>query len=102
MFSGRHELKKDDTGKIFLDRDGKTFEHIISYLRNNLRIAQFDSSFQKEQFELELRYWKLPVNVTVYKDVRTKEFQDLQVMMNTCPITKSEKALKKWKEAGPI
>jgi hypothetical protein len=48
MFSGRHELKKDDKGKVFLDRDGKTFEHIISYLRNNLRISSFDSSFQKE------------------------------------------------------
>ena len=23
-------------------------------------------------------------------------------MMNSCPVTKSEKALKKWKEAGPL
>jgi hypothetical protein len=48
MFSGRHELKKDEKGKVFLDRDGKTFEHIISYLRNNLRISAFETAFLKE------------------------------------------------------
>jgi hypothetical protein len=33
-FSGRQELTLID-GKIFVDRDPKTFEILISYLRNN-------------------------------------------------------------------
>mgnify|MGYP003918460899 CR=1 FL=1 len=33
MFSGRHELAKDD-GKTFIDRDPKIFEYLIQYLRN--------------------------------------------------------------------
>jgi len=36
LFSGSHELKKVD-GQIFLDRDGKTFTHLINYLRNSRR-----------------------------------------------------------------
>ena len=35
MFSGRHELKRDHHGKIFVDRDGETFLALINYLRND-------------------------------------------------------------------
>jgi hypothetical protein len=33
MFNGKHEHKKVD-GKVFLDRDGETFRHLLNYLRN--------------------------------------------------------------------
>ena len=32
MFSGRHQLPKHN-GRIFIDRDGKAFIHMINYLR---------------------------------------------------------------------
>jgi len=38
MFSDMHELKKDENGDVFLDRDPKTFEKFINYLRTDCRI----------------------------------------------------------------
>jgi hypothetical protein len=38
MFSDMHELKKDEAGEVFLDRDPKTFEKFINYLRTDCRI----------------------------------------------------------------
>lgn len=38
LFKGNHELKKCDDGSIFLDRDGKTFNYLVNYLRNNRRV----------------------------------------------------------------
>lgn len=38
MFSDMHELKKDENGDVFLDRDPKSFEKFINYLRSDCRI----------------------------------------------------------------
>jgi len=35
MFSGRFENQKNDEGRIFIDRDGKLFEYILEFLRND-------------------------------------------------------------------
>jgi len=37
LFSDMHDLKKVD-GEVFLDRDGKTFETLINYLRNERKV----------------------------------------------------------------
>ena len=34
MFSGRHALPQQEDGSFFIDRDGDTFSHILSYLRD--------------------------------------------------------------------
>jgi hypothetical protein len=34
MFNGMHDLKKIDD-KVFLDRDGRTFQYLVNYLRND-------------------------------------------------------------------
>jgi hypothetical protein len=34
MFNGMHDLKKIDD-KVFLDRDGKSFQYLVNYLRND-------------------------------------------------------------------
>lgn len=34
MFSGLHQLKVIDN-QVFLDRDGKAFQHLVNYLRND-------------------------------------------------------------------
>jgi hypothetical protein len=34
MFSGRHQIDKDDKGYYFIDRDGGLFNYILNYLRN--------------------------------------------------------------------
>lgn len=33
MFSGRHQLTKDDSGRYFIDADGDIFSHILNFLR---------------------------------------------------------------------
>jgi hypothetical protein len=34
MFSGRHDLKIDESGAFFIDRDGRHFCHILNFLRS--------------------------------------------------------------------
>ncbi|KAK3594216.1 hypothetical protein CHS0354_010426 [Potamilus streckersoni] len=41
MFSGRHELDKDDKGSYFIDRDGTYFEYILNFLRNEDDVPPF-------------------------------------------------------------
>lgn len=35
MFSGRHEIVKDENGRYFIDRDGKFFRHVLNFCRSN-------------------------------------------------------------------
>jgi BTB/POZ domain-containing protein KCTD7/14 len=35
MFSGRHDIAKDEYGRFFIDRDGKYFRFILNYVRSN-------------------------------------------------------------------
>ena len=71
MFSGRHELPRHN-GKIFIDRDGKAFSDVISYLRSGLKPPfkdENDGSLdlihfrgriicqREKQFYRELEYW---------------------------------------------
>ena len=34
MFSGRHNVQKDEDGRYFIDRDGTHFRYILNYLRD--------------------------------------------------------------------
>ena len=34
MFSGRHEVKHEKDGTVFIDRDGTHFRYILNYLRD--------------------------------------------------------------------
>lgn len=35
MFSGRHEISRDENGRYFVDRDGKYFRYILNFIRSN-------------------------------------------------------------------
>lgn len=60
MFSGMHELKKIE-GEVFLDRDGKTFQYLVNYLRNNREVwPEFMDRNDEIHFFKELEYWKVP------------------------------------------
>jgi len=46
--------------KIFIDRDGKTFEHLINYLRNNgVVYPNFQSTAEEKLFLTELQFWSI-------------------------------------------
>lgn len=60
MFSGMHDLKKIDE-KVFLDRDGKTFQYLVNYLRNDRQVfPEFMDHNDEIHFFKELEYWKIP------------------------------------------
>ena len=50
MFSDMHELKQINE-EVFLDRDGKTFETLVNYLRNERKVFQEfnDKNYANEQ-----------------------------------------------------
>jgi hypothetical protein len=52
-----HELKKLE-GEVFLDRDGKTFETLVNYLRNERKVfPEFTDKNSENHFYKELHYW---------------------------------------------
>lgn len=72
MFSGRHTLTKHN-GKIFIDRDGQTFLHVVNYLRTGMKppfkigadrvLVYFmgrEVSEEERMFYRELDFWQLP------------------------------------------
>ena len=62
MFSGLHELKIIDD-EVFLDRDGKTFQHLVNYLRNDRQLLpEFLDPNDERQFMKECEYWGVRVN----------------------------------------
>jgi len=43
---------------VFIDRDGKTFEKMLNYLRNERRLwPEFKSEGEVMLFQQELKYW---------------------------------------------
>ena len=85
-------------GKIFIDRDPVIFGYLISYLRNNYRIGEFDSRFERKQFKLELEYWGLINKVNEESPV----FTELNTIFESQPILINDRVLNKWKKLGDI
>ena len=64
MFAGRHELRKDNHGRIFVDRDGESFLGLINYLRNGRRdVPLFENKLKRQLFEDELEFWGMKEDV---------------------------------------
>jgi hypothetical protein len=60
MFSGRHELEKDDDDRVFIDRDGKLFKYVIQYLRDgDLDVSELSSGVKK-RLRREAAFYCLP------------------------------------------
>jgi nitrate/nitrite-specific signal transduction histidine kinase len=48
MFSGRHELEKDDDGRVFIDRDGELFKYVLQFLRDGeLDVSQLPTGVKQ-------------------------------------------------------
>lgn len=60
MFSGRHELEKDDDGRVFIDRDGELFKYVLQYLREG-ELDRFQlPSGVKQRLKREAAFYCLP------------------------------------------
>jgi len=67
MFNGMHDLKKID-GEVFLDRDGRTFQYLVNYLRNKRTVfPEFIDYNDEKHFFKELDFWKIPVKEQMKK-----------------------------------
>ncbi|KAM1055475.1 hypothetical protein ACFX2I_028968 [Malus domestica] len=57
MFSGRHTLRQDKKGYVFIDRDGEHFLHILNWLRDG-EIPKLEAS-QYAEVVKEAKYYQL-------------------------------------------
>jgi hypothetical protein len=56
MFSGRHELKKNEAGSYFIDRDGTHFRHILNFLRSPEKFLLYFQLSSENYFFKELEF----------------------------------------------
>ena len=80
MFNGLHELKIIDD-EVFLDRDGKTFSHLVNYLRNDRQIMpEFLDPNEEKQFYKELEFWNIPFKQVSSKKLSPRHTQQRQTV----------------------
>ena len=128
MFNGLQELKIIDN-EVFLDRDGKTFSHLVNYLRNDRELMpEFYDQNEEKQFYKELEFWKVPlkygkppqfeqsqsypkvVNITQMSATKlqnsprqSKLFEDYNRVGNQKSLNETNSPAKeKWMELGPF
>lgn len=63
MFSGRHDLANDEEGRVFIDRNGELFEHVLDFLREGTAWVAPDDATLMLRLEKEFDYFQLPFNV---------------------------------------
>lgn len=59
MFSGRFKLPTI-RGRIFIDRNGLAFSHVVNYLRTG-KFPLFNDRVEEASFFNELDFWKIPI-----------------------------------------
>ena len=73
LFSDMHELKKVDD-EVFIDRDGKTFETLVNYLRNDRKVfPEFTERNAENHFIKELHYWNVDKHVRLWQETFLKK-----------------------------
>lgn len=108
-----HELKKVDD-EVFIDRDGKTFETLVNYLRNDRKVfPEFTERNAENHFIKELHYWNVDKHVRLWQenflkklDKSTMQIDSNNVSMNVSLLSsprdkRDEEYEKKVKEFQP-
>ena len=105
-FSGYHEHTKIGD-KIYVDRDAKSFQHLVNYLRQkNTYAPKFDSKYEEDQFIKELDFWGIQApqfgsvaKETVLVNQLPKRLVDF---MKSQPVGLAPNALNRWKQLGAL
>eukprot|EP01027_Heterolobosea_sp_BB2_P017628 GEZU01024960.1.p1 GENE.GEZU01024960.1~~GEZU01024960.1.p1 ORF type:complete len:483 (+),score=114.94 GEZU01024960.1:153-1601(+) len=58
MFSGRYPIEQDEDGTYFIDRDGKSFRYIISFLRDD-KVSLPTEEYKLRQLLQEVNYYQI-------------------------------------------
>jgi len=67
MFSGTWNLRRDSTGRIFIDRDGSLFKHILNYLRDGIERIPTN---MMEQLLPEAKFYQLHQLIVAIESLR--------------------------------
>jgi hypothetical protein len=59
MFSGRHNVTKDEDGRYFIDRDGTHFRYILNYLRDGNTYIPADNQHVLDELYEEVQFYQL-------------------------------------------
>jgi len=72
MFSGRFTVEKNEEGCVFVDRDGKTFHHVLNWLRN-ATLPALDSAAEHDALLIEAKFYQIGSLITFLNDTRAAE-----------------------------
>lgn len=81
MFMSGDQYKPliQEDGRIFIDRDGESFMHIINYLRDNKKtLPEFRGMRERKMFFRELDYWQ--IKTTHFVDAPAERYQHIKSM----------------------
>lgn len=59
MFSGRHNVLKDEEGRYFIDRDGTHFRYILNYLRDGNTYIPFENQQLVDELYEEVKFFNI-------------------------------------------
>ena len=93
MFNGKHELKTHN-GRIFIDRDGKPFAAVISYLRSGM-VPVFNTKFDEISFFEEMDFWQIPLNISNDSDFNNEQEFDPEWCASTLSLDTEHKIVSK-------
>ena len=66
-----------EDGRIFIDRDGESFLHVIDYLRNGKKnLPEFRGMRERKLLFRELDYWQIPT--IHYVDAPAERYQHIK------------------------
>ena len=81
MFSGMFEMKANEDGAFFIDRDGTHFRFILNYLRNGELILPDGATFLKE-LEAEAKFYQIQGILDELKPKAPKNFEESVILTN--------------------
>jgi len=67
MFKGQFPLTYDEDGRVFIDRNGKLFEHILEYLRGNYAGFEYLPRKERSRLAVEADFFQLKGLVALLK-----------------------------------
>jgi len=77
MFSGRHPIQPDENGYHFIDRDGKIFEYIIKFLRDDkINLDDVPKNIIKNIMD-EAEYYNMTSLLTFLQKHITPEYDNI-------------------------
>ena len=96
-------IREDQIIEVFVDRDPKVFEQLISFLRNDQRAYPEFSSIKEEiEFNHECKYWKIPNPMFEENRLLDSIPKGVKDLLNEEPQKLKYEPLARWRQLGPL